>query len=345
MTVLVTGGAGFIGSALVRSLIRDGADVVTVDKFTYAGSRENLAEANDRAGHRVIEADIADLAMLREVFRSVRPQIVYHLAAESHVDRSIDAPALFVRTNVVGTFNLLQAALEYWQDLPADTQLHFRFIAVSTDEVFGDLMEAPPASETSPYRPSSPYAASKAGSDHLVRAWSRTYGLPVIVSNCTNNYGPFQFPEKLIPTVILAALDGRPIPLYGDGANVRDWLHVDDHVAALRLIADRGTIGATYLIGARCEKNNREVVERLCAALDELAPTGQPHRRLITAVADRPGHDLRYALDPSRVERELGWRPHVDFDQGLRATVAWYLTHRDWCRRALARKDGPRQHP
>jgi dTDP-glucose 4,6-dehydratase len=337
MTVLVTGGAGFIGSALVRALVRDGADVVNLDKLTYAGSVENLGDAAESPRHRLVQADIADAAAVRKVFARAHPETIYHLAAETHVDRSIDAPAAFIQTNIVGTLTLLDAALDYWRTLPIERRERFRFVAISTDEVFGDLLDAPPADEMQPYRPSSPYAASKAAADHLCRAWQRTYGLPVIVSNCSNNYGPHQFPEKLIPTVILAALEGRPIPVYARGENVRDWLHVDDHAAALRRIAETGRPGETYLIGARCERRNLEIIELLCAHLDELNPAGRPHRRLITYVDDRPGHDLRYAIDPSKLERELSWRPRVPLDDGLRDTVGWYLSQRSWCERALAR--------
>jgi dTDP-glucose 4,6-dehydratase len=338
MTALVTGGAGFIGSALVRALIRDGQHVVTVDKLTYAGNLANLAEVMEHPRHCFVQADIADGPTLGEVLSRERPAIVYHLAAETHVDRSIDAPAAFIQTNIVGTAALLQASQDFWRALPQPEQSRFRLISVSTDEVFGDLgFSAPAATEAQAYRPSSPYAASKAAADHLCRAWHRTYGLPVIVTNCSNNYGPFQFPEKLIPTAILAALENRPIPVYARGDNVRDWLHVDDHVTALCRIGEAGTVGQTYLIGARNERSNIDLIRSLCRHLDSLRPAGRPYEQLIRFTDDRPGHDLRYAIDPGKLERELGWRPRIGFDDGLRDTIAWYLENGAWCETALAR--------
>ena len=337
MTVLVTGGAGFIGSTLVRALVRDGADVVTVDKLTHSGSLDNLADVMSAPHHRFIQADIADGPKMTEIVAGARPTTIFHLAAETHVDRSLDAPAAFIQTNVVGTLTVLEAALELWRGLDAAAQARFRVLSISTDEVFGDLATAPPADGSEPYRPNSPYAASKASADHLCRAWHQSYGLPVIVTNCSNNYGPYQFPEKLVPTAILAGLEGRPIPVYARGENVRDWLHVEDHAAALRRIGEAGRPGDTYLIGGRCERRNIDIVEELCAILDELHPAGRPHRQLIRFTDDRPGHDLRYGINPSKLERELGWAPRVHLKEGLRATVEWYMRHAEWCQRALAR--------
>ena len=333
MRCLVTGGAGFIGSALVRGLVGDGAEVLTVDKLTYAGRRENLAAIAGRPSHRLIAADICDTARMAELIAGFRPDAIYHLAAESHVDRSIDGPAEFIRTNVAGTGALLEAALAYWRGLAAEARHRFRFLNVSTDEVYGELGAEGHFREHDPYRPNSPYAAAKAGADHLARAFGRTYGLPVIVSNCGNNYGPYQFPEKLIPLMILNALAGEPLPVYGDGAHVRDWIHVDDHVRALRRIVAAGRAGETYLIGARSEKSNLEIVQALSRILDRLVPdlAYRPHRQLITFVADRPGHDRRYAIDPGKIETELGWQPRESFESGLAKTVAWYLANREWC--------------
>jgi dTDP-glucose 4,6-dehydratase len=334
VTIVVTGGAGFIGSALVRALIADGERVVTVDKLTYAGNLDNLAPVAASNRHVFIEADICDRAAMRAVFADHRPRAVYHLAAESHVDRSIDGPAAFVETNVVGTMTVLEHALHYWRGLDAAGRDGFRFLHVSTDEVYGELGATGLFSEESPYRPNSPYSASKAGSDHLARAWHRTYGFPTLVSNCSNNYGPYQFPEKLIPLVTLNALAGKQLPVYGAGANVRDWLHVDDHVSALRRIIAAGRIGETYLIGARAERQNIAMVRTICRLCDERRPEAAPHDRLIAFVKDRPGHDARYAIDPSKLESELGWRPRYDFDSGLAATVDWYIANQEWCRRA-----------
>jgi len=339
--VLVTGGAGFIGSAVVRLLVGRGETVVNVDKLTYAGNLESLAEARHHPRHRFERVDVCDRAALERVFREHRPEAVMHLAAESHVDRSIDGPAAFVQTNVVGTCTLLEVARDYWRSLEGEARERFRFHHVSTDEVYGDLGppgEGPEAfREEDPYRPSSPYAASKAAADHLVRAWHRTYGLPVLVTNCSNNYGPYHFPEKLIPLTIIKALRGEPLPVYGRGDQVRDWLYVEDHARALALVLERGRVGATYLIGGRSPRTNLEVVRAVCALLDELLPDSphRPHERLIRFVADRPGHDRRYAIDPTRIERELGWRAEESFESGLRKTVRWYLEHRWWWERVL----------
>jgi dTDP-glucose 4,6-dehydratase len=336
MAVLVTGGAGFIGSALVRALVADGERVVTVDKLTYAGNLSNLAPIAQSDRHVFIRADICDRGALAAVFRKYYPIAVYHLAAESHVDRSIDAPAAFIETNIVGTASLLDVALEHWRGLDAAGRSGFRFLQVSTDEVYGELGATGYFDESSPYRPNSPYAASKAAGDHLARAWHRTYGLPVLVSNCSNNYGPYQFPEKLVPLIVLNALAGKSLPVYGRGANIRDWLHVEDHVVALRRIVAAGRVGETYLIGAHAEQRNLAIVETICQLLDERLPASAPHTRLIAFVPDRPGHDARYAIDPSKIERELGWRPRYDLAGGLAATVDWYLANQDWCARASA---------
>ena len=334
MTVIVTGGAGFIGSALVRTLVADGERVVIIDKLTYAGNLDNLAPVLACENHVFVRADICDRAAMAAVFAEHRPQAVYHLAAESHVDRTIDAPATCVETNIVGTATLLEVALRYWRSLDAAGRAGFRFLQVSTDEVYGELGLTGQFTDQSRYSPSSPYSASKAGADHLARAWHRTYGLPVLVSNCSNNYGPYQFPEKLIPLMVLNGLSGKPLPVYGQGSNIRDWLHVDDHVAALRQIVAKGRIGETYLVGARSELQNIDLVRRLCRLLDLREPKGAPHARLITYVTDRPGHDARYAIDPSKIEGELGWRPDKDLDRGLAATVDWYIDNQEWCRRA-----------
>jgi dTDP-glucose 4,6-dehydratase len=343
--ILVTGGAGFIGSALVRHLVLEtGAIVIDVDKLTYAGNLESLAEAREHARHRFHRVDIADGPALRAVFEGERPTAVMHLAAESHVDRSIDGPAEFVRTNVTGTFTLLAEALRYWKALPASEAGAFRFLHVSTDEVYGSLGAEGYFTEASPYQPNSPYSASKAASDHLVRAWVHTYGFPALITNCSNNYGPYQFPEKLVPLNVLKALANEPMPVYGRGENVRDWLHVDDHVVALLLVLERGRLGETYLIGGGGERRNLAVVETIADLVDELDAGRQPsaishqpsavgRRRLITFVADRPGHDLRYAIDSTKLRTELGWKPAHTFESGLRATVAWYLANRTWWER------------
>jgi dTDP-glucose 4,6-dehydratase len=336
-TLFVTGGAGFIGSALVRKLVREtDYTVVNVDKLTYAGNLESLAELGGAPRHVFERADVADAARMRALFAEYRPAGVVHLAAESHVDRSIDGPAEFVHTNVVGTFALLQESLRYWREaLGAGSG--FRFLHVSTDEVYGSLGADGLFTEQTPYAPNSPYSASKAAGDHLVRAWHHTYGLPAVTTNCSNNYGPYQFPEKLIPLVIQRALDGRPLPVYGRGENVRDWLYVDDHADALLAAFERGRAGETYNVGGHNEQRNVDVVRALCALLDELAPDpAGSYARLITFVTDRPGHDARYAVDASKAARELGWTPRETFETGLRKTVAWYLANRDWCARVLS---------
>ncbi len=333
MTILVTGGAGFIGSALVRDLVREGeTHVVTVDKLTYAGSLENLKEIKEADNHSFEQIDICDMAAIKALFEKYKPTTVYHLAAESHVDRSIDGPAAFIQTNLVGTFTMLQAALEYWRELDEEKQSAFRFLHISTDEVYGELGAEGLFSETSPYEPSSPYSSSKAGSDHLARAWQRTYGLPVLVTNCSNNYGPYQFPEKLLPVIILNALEGRDLPVYGNGLNIRDWLYVHDHTAALRKVVERGTVGETYMIGGRAERTNIDMVKTICAAMDKKYPEKAPHENLIKYVKDRPGHDARYAVDCSKIEKELGWTQTVTLEEGLAKTVDWYLDNLDWVR-------------
>jgi dTDP-glucose 4,6-dehydratase len=334
-TLLVTGGAGFIGSAVVRQLIAETrARVVNLDALTYAGNLESLGDAAADPRYRFEQADIGDARAVRDLFERHQPTAVMHLAAESHVDRSIDAPAAFIQTNVVGTGVLLEAALHHWSRLEGEARARFAFHHVSTDEVYGDLGDGGGYfTEDTPYAPSSPYSASKAASDHLVRAWHRTYGLPVVITNCSNNYGPCQFPEKLIPLCILKALAGEPLPVYGQGDNVRDWLHVDDHVRALRLALARGRRGETYNLGGASERTNLAVVHALCALLDELRPAARPHAELIRFVQDRPGHDRRYAIDATKARRELGWSPRYSFESGLRATVQWYLDNRVWCER------------
>jgi dTDP-glucose 4,6-dehydratase len=330
---LITGGAGFIGSAVARHLIQQTADsVLVVDKLTYSGSLDSLKVIANDPRFQFVRADISNAASMREALRAFRPDIVMHLAAESHVDRSIDGPGDFIHTNVVGTFVLLQAALEYSKELSADAAEKFRFHHISTDEVFGSLAGRGYFSEQSPYQPNSPYSATKAASDHLVRAWHHTYGLPMVVSNCSNNFGPYHFPEKLIPLTILNALEGRGLPVYGDGRNVRDWLYVEDHVRALLLIAENGKPGESYLVGGNNERTNVDVVRQICALLDEFAPDVKlgARERLITFVADRPGHDHRYAIDAGKVRRELGWTPQETFESGLRKTVQWYLANRSW---------------
>jgi dTDP-glucose 4,6-dehydratase len=340
--ILVTGGAGFIGSAVVRHLIQNTLqEVANLDKLTYAGNLESLAAVADSPRYHFYRVDIGDAAALDHVFAEFRPDAVMHLAAESHVDRSIDGPADFIQTNIVGTYTLLEAARRYWNGVAPEAKAAFRFHHISTDEVYGDLEGTDGLfTETTPYAPSSPYSASKASSDHLVRAWQRTYGLPVLVTNCSNNYGPYHFPEKLIPHMILNALAGKPLPVYGDGAQIRDWLFVEDHARALVEVVTRGAVGETYNIGGHNEKRNLEVVEIICALLEELAPNkpaGVAHYRdLITFVKDRPGHDLRYAIDASKIERELGWVPQESFESGLRKTVQWYLDNRDWWQRVLS---------
>jgi len=333
--ILVTGGAGFIGSALVRHLIETtDVKVVNVDALTYAGNLQSLADVAQHANYQFEQVDICDAPAVQRLFRDYQPDAVMHLAAESHVDRSIDGPAAFIQTNIVGTYNLLEAARDYWKTLPESRQQQFRFHHISTDEVYGSLPETGFFLETTPYQPNSPYSASKAASDHLVRAWHHTYGLPVVVTNCSNNYGPYQFPEKLIPLMILNALEGKPLPVYGNGDNVRDWLYVEDHVKALTVVLEHGQLGETYNIGGNNEKTNLEVVKAVCVLLDELVPDSphRPHESLITYVKDRPGHDKRYAIDASKIKNELGWQPAETFETGLRKTVQWYLEHADWCR-------------
>lgn len=328
---IVTGGCGFIGSALVRHLCREGRDVLVIDKLTYAGNVESLKEVEGK--YKLLVEDICDQAAMDRAFEEFKPDTVFHLAAESHVDRSIDGPGEFVRTNVVGTATLLQAALKWWRTNP-----NFVFQHISTDEVYGTLGDAGFFTEKTPYSPHSPYSASKASSDHLVRAWHDTYGMPVLITNCSNNYGPYHFPEKLIPLIILNCLDGKPLPVYGKGANVRDWLYVDDHVKALCLVNAKGVPGETYNVGGHNERTNLEVVKTVCAILDELRPLSQTshssqlshYSDLITYVADRPGHDLRYAIDPAKLMNELGWRPEENFETGIRKTVQWYLDNEWW---------------
>jgi dTDP-glucose 4,6-dehydratase len=331
MRVLVTGGAGFIGSALVRYLVSEiGADVLNIDKLTYAGNLASLKAIENAPNYRFLKADICDRSAVSSAFEAFRPDYVMHLAAESHVDRSITGAADFIETNINGTFSMLEAARQYWQGLPADEKAAFKMLHVSTDEVYGSLGEDGLFAETTPYDPSSPYSASKAASDHLATAWERTYGLPVIISNCSNNYGPFHFPEKLIPLIILNALEGKPLPVYGSGSNIRDWLYVDDHARALWLIVQRGRPGEKYNVGGRNERRNIEVVERVCAIMDEIRPGTERHSDLISYVADRPGHDARYAIDATKLETELGWKALENFDSGIRKTVEWYLENAWW---------------
>lgn len=339
MKILVTGGAGFIGSSLVRHIIANTTDsAVNVDKLTYAGNLESLASVADSDRYGLEHIDICNRTELDRVFIQHRPDAVMHLAAESHVDRSIDGPAAFIETNIVGTYTLLEATRQYWTSLSPAARESFRFHHISTDEVYGDL-EGPEDlfTETTPYAPSSPYSASKASSDHLVRAWRRTYGLPTIITNCSNNYGPYHFPEKLIPLMILNALEGKALPVYGQGLQVRDWLYVEDHARALHTVLTQGKVGETYNIGGHNEKRNIDVVHTICDLLEELAPNkpaGVAHYSdLITYVQDRPGHDMRYAIDAGKIQRELGWSPQETFESGIRKTVQWYLDNREWCRR------------
>lgn len=343
MRVIVTGGAGFIGSALVRHLVLDkGYEVLTIDALTYSGCEASLTAVADQGNYRFLKANICDRAAMDQAITSFRPDRIMHLAAESHVDRSITGAADFIQTNVVGTFTLLEAARAYWSALESTARDAFRFLHVSTDEVYGSLGEVGLFTEQTTYDPSSPYSASKAASDHLVKAWGRTYGLPVVVSNCSNNYGPYHFPEKLIPLTIINALAGRPLPVYGNGENVRDWLYVDDHVRALDLIAEKGRPGETYNVGGRNERRNIDVVHHICDVLDTLVPGDAPRKTLIEFVTDRPGHDGRYAIDAAKLETELGWHAEETFDTGIEKTVRWYLSNEWWWAPLRARYDGKR---
>lgn len=337
MKILVTGGAGFIGSAVIRHIIQNtNNQVLNIDKLTYAGNLESLKEIDQHSNYEFKQIDICDTEQIAAAIDAFQPNAIMHLAAESHVDRSIDGPAAFIQTNIVGTYTLLEAARKYWMGLDAEAQQNFRFHHISTDEVYGDLEGTTDLfTETTSYAPSSPYSASKASSDHLVRAWHRTYGLPVIVTNCSNNYGPYHFPEKLIPLVILNALDAKPLPVYGNGQQIRDWLFVEDHARALYKVVTEGVVGETYNIGGHNEKQNIEVVKTICKILDELKPqaSGQAYASLITFVKDRPGHDLRYAIDATKIGNELGWKPEETFETGIRKTVEWYLNNSEWVNR------------
>lgn len=340
-TLLVTGGAGFIGGCFVRQILATGsARVVNLDKLTYAGNLDSLATLQNHPHHIFVQGDIGDLEGCGRLFREYQPDAVINFAAESHVDRSIDGPREFLMTNVVGTFELLTAARAYWDNLPEERRGTFRFLHVSTDEVFGSLGDTGAFAETTPYAPNSPYSASKAAADHFVRAFHHTYGLPTLTTNCSNNYGPFQFPEKLIPLMILNALEGKALPVYGDGQNVRDWLFVEDHCRAIETVLERGQVGETYNIGGNCEQNNLDVVRTICATVDELKPglAHAPCSRLVTFVKDRPGHDRRYAMDIRKIQRELGWQPRENFTSGLRRTVQWYLDNSEWVARVTSGK-------
>ncbi len=337
MKILITGGAGFIGSAVVRRAIRDGHEVVNLDALTYSANLENVADVAEGPAYAFEQVDVCDRPALEAVFARHRPDAVMHLAAESHNDRAIEGPLDFVRSNIMGTAVLLEVARSYWSRLDDPAKAAFRFHHISTDEVFGALGEDGDFTETTPYDPRSPYSASKASADHLVRAWGHTFGLPVVITNCSNNYGPYQFPEKLIPTVITRALEGKTIPVYGDGRQVRDWLHVDDHAEALLLVLKQGRLGETYCIGGDATKRNLEVVQIICAHLDAMAPGNTPHAEKITFVTDRPGHDFRYSIDSSKLEAELGWKPRVPLDAGLEQTVRWYVDNYGWVERIRER--------
>jgi dTDP-glucose 4,6-dehydratase len=337
MKLLITGGAGFIGSAVARRAISQGCQVVNVDVLTYAANLDNVAEVAGQPGYAFEQADIRDGEAMAAVIERHQPDAIVHVAAETHNDRAIENPLLFVQTNIVGTAVLLEAARAYWSALSGARRAAFRFIHVSTDEVFGALEDEGAFDETSPYDPNSPYSASKAAADHLVRAWARTFGLPVALTNCANNYGPFQFPEKLIPTVVSRALEGRSIPVYGQGQQVRDWLHVDDHADAILTVLDKGRLGETYLIGGKGTRRNIDLVKTLCAHLDRISPANHPYADAITFVEDRPGHDWRYAIDASKIRRELGWTPKVELDQGLEDVVRWYVENQEWWRRLRER--------
>ena len=343
--ILVTGGAGFIGSAVIRYLINEtNSNVLNIDKLTYAGNLESLETVSNNPRYQFLHADICDKSAMTKAFQDFQPNIVMHLAAESHVDRSIDGPMDFIQTNIIGTYNLLEVARNYWQNLAEDKKSRFKFHHISTDEVYGDLEGTEDLfTEATSYSPSSPYSASKASSDHLVRAWHRTYGLPIVITNCSNNYGPYHFPEKLIPLVILNALDGKPLPVYGDGKQIRDWLYVEDHARALYLVATTAKVGETYNIGGHNEKQNIEVVKTICTILDNIKPRtdGQSYTQQITFVKDRPGHDLRYAIDASKINKELGWQPQETFESGIQKTVEWYLSNQGWVNHV---KSGEYQH-
>lgn len=337
-TIIVTGGAGFIGSSLVRQLLDETNDtIVNVDKLTYSGHLASVRPLEEHPRYEFVEGDVSDRELVGELFQEYQPRGIFHLAAESHVDRAIDGPGEFVQTNVVGTTNLLEHALDYFGELPSDSRDQFRFLHVSTDEVYGELGEKGQFTEQTPYDPNNPYAASKASADFFVRSWHRTYGLPVVITNCCNNYGPRQFPEKLIPVVLLNGLRGDTIPVYGDGSNVRDWIFVEDHARAVHTVFEEGAVGETYNVGARCERENIELVETICELLDEYLdePAVDDHTELIEFVEDRPGHDARYAIDPSKIENDLDWTPDTSFDEGLRTTVEWYLDNLDWCEEVM----------
>lgn len=343
MKVFVTGGAGFIGSEVVRQMVADGYHVINFDKLTYAGNLESLKSVADKNNYEFIQADICDSAAVKAAFEKHQPDAIMHLAAESHVDRSISGPRAFIDTNIIGTYTLLDVARHYWQNLKGDKQAKFRFQHISTDEVYGTLGETGFFTEETPYQPNSPYSASKASSDHLVRAWHHTYHMPVVTTNCSNNYGPFHFPEKLIPLMIINSIQGKRLPVYGKGNNVRDWLYVGDHAEALKLVLEKGKVGETYNVGGMCELKNIDVVQKLTRILDELLPESKfrPHANLIEYVTDRAGHDFRYAIDCSKITRELGWKPKENFESGLTKTIEWYLENEGWWRRIL---DGSYKH-